>query len=610
MDSRIDIIMNDRSERIDAVIGTIGATVIKCNRGGNAPILFARKSEYRIIETFGKPGPGNEHVWDILEYNKNYPIWVSAPSKNGRFGGVLISDTGITSLPAGLLSNTSIDFSSIEVEHTVGFGDGTQILYSVTLPSALFTNYIPGSIDIRVDNNSTNVSATTADPEILTTTPDVGSGTLTKSTRVLEFTFTTPPAAGQKITCTYRLNLSSSNNYMLLVNKYPQADDLQITAINSNVNNSIDITLRKPNILTGEMTNTADSPYTASIDPEQKNGFGQYVYAEKVFEENDYIVCKVNPNAVWSGFTDVNTPVNFSGGLRGTTDDTDVINAYNQFKDKNKYPVSIFFDLTASSGVALKFDELRKNHQKYSTYLLATPNATKQNIITHRTTTNVSNRGVKYYAGWAEVINTYGPINFVSPLLGRIASNHADMHVVYNALQVADINENNLGGQIGGGVVRMLQNFSENDIIDLESNQVNPIIMHPYFGLMVVRDRTSLKGPTSDYSFGGHSRLADYIIENAVSVLEYQKSKPNDFEHRMLVKNRIEAILSPLLIPPRNYLREGVVICDETNNTNNVMARNEFVVEVIIKFTPFSNRIKFYFTNLNQTTSVQEYLGG
>ena len=110
----------------------------------------------------------------------------------------------------------------------------------------------------------------------------------------------------------------------------------------------------------------------------------------------------------------------------------------------------------------------------------------------------------------------------------------------------------------------------------------------------------------SDYASIGHTRLADYLIDNIINkVLPYQLFKLNDTDHRARVKSQIDTIISPITANPFNLLSEFVVKCDEENNNAEVLSREEFVVSVAIKFTPFGKWIKLFFTNTAQGVSVE-----
>jgi hypothetical protein len=194
--------------------------------------------------------------------------------------------------------------------------------------------------------------------------------------------------------------------------------------------------------------------------------------------------------------------------------------------------------------------------------------------------------------------------------MGRVATKHAQMYDVFNGLAPSWIDENGHGGQLGGNIIEMAYDPSETQKQTLsEDNQINPIEFNTQYGVMITAQRTSLTS-LSDYSYINHSRTADYIILNVErQVLPYQITKLNDADHRNRARIKGDAIVSPLAGAPYNLLRSYAIKCDSENNTNQVLNRREFVFEIAVKFTPTSESIRFIFTNVDQTTSVEEVFG-
>jgi len=216
-------------------------------------------------------------------------------------------------------------------------------------------------------------------------------------------------------------------------------------------------------------------------------------------------------------------------------------------------------------------------------------------------------KGIAFYWGHGKIKNTYtGEFN-ASTLMGRVALRLADMNDVFNGLAPAFYNENGRhGGQLGSGIVEMFYDANETQQQLLADARINPIIVHPSFGTVIVRERTS-QSLQSDYASIGHTRLRDYLIRNIIEqALPYQLYKLNDVDHRARVSSQIDKIIEPVASEPFNLLREYIVKCDGENNNDDVMAREEFVVSVAIKFTKFSKKIYLYFTNSAQGTDVSE----
>ncbi len=604
MSDLITVIQSDRSATVSTSVGSTGATVIKAIKGGDQPVLFQPKSRKRIVDYFGTPDVGNEAVADVISYNDKYPIWVSAPSTAGKYGGVLVTKTGTKSFIGGKNSKT-IDFSEIENVETVETADGLKTEFTFVIND--FANYINQSVDILVNGTTINVSASDAEPEILTTTPDIGAGTFTRATGALSFTFDTAPAQGDIISVSYNTD-KSTTAYFAIFNKNAQADDLKIK-ITTATNSAGDFTI---NLYKKEFGSTTYSmiqgfPKVASVVENRKNGYQQNIYLPVLFEDSDYITVIVNENLDFSTFTEDTTQISFAGGTRGTTASAQLAVGWNYFQNTSTYAADIFFDTTADTTIPPIFETLRNSYQKRSFYIFPTTNVTSSAAITAMTGIIPDNKGLACYWGWAKVLNQYTGGTITSSLMGRRALRLADMYDVFNGLAPAWYNEDGThGGQLGSGIVEMFYDATESEQTLLENARINPTIIHPVFGCVLTRERTC-QSLQSDYSSIGHTRLADYLIKNILEdALPYQLFKLNDFTHRQRVKSQIEKIISPTAAEPYNLLRDYIVKCDDENNNDEVLAREEFVVSIAIKFTPFSHYITIYFINTEQGTEVSE----
>lgn len=598
----IQVIENDKSQTVATIIGATAATVIKAKKGSNTPVLFQAKSSSRILDYFGIPDVGSEGIDDVLTYNSKYPIWVSAPSTGGKYGGVLLTRTGTIPFVGGKAS-TAIDFSAIENTELAATMDGAATEVSFTISD--YQHYVNQSINLTVNGTTINVTASNAEPEILTTTPDVGAGTYTRATGALTFTFDAAPSENTIVNVVYTVD-RSTDAYCALFNKNPQADDLQIK-VSATSASSFTVDLQKKPVGSTTFSTLAGFPKTASIVAGTKDGFGNVIYFPTLFANSDYIVPVTNTALVFDQFTADTTYKAFAGGVRGTTSAVELAAGWEFFKQTNKYAADIFFDTTSDTTIPALFQTLRTSYQKRSYYIYNMANTDYASAITASTSIMTDNKGIAFYWGWGKIQNTYtGDLN-ASSLQGRRALRLADMYDVFNGLAPAWYNENGThGGQLGSGIVEMFYDADDDAQKLLEAARLNPTVFHPTFGVVLTRERTS-QSMMSDYASISHTRLADYLIKNIIiNALPYQSYKLNDFSHRSKVKAQIESIINPTVAEPFNLLRDYICKCDEENNNDDVLAREEFVVAVAIKFTPMSKYIKLYFTNSAQGSDVKE----
>jgi hypothetical protein len=597
MSWRTTVLFDNRSGKSLPSAGAgIGATVIRATRGTLEPTYFSIGETQKMVNIFGLPTKNNPELLEALEYNNSYPIWVSAPSTNGSKGAVSFGPSGSSSLGFGIRTAPTT-LAAVEAIVPVALGDGVATSFGITIPG--FANYVNQSIDVLVDGVSVNITATDADPEVLTGT-DV-SGTYDRTTGALDLTFVTEPAEGSVIQAVYTVDLSAE--YGILLGKSDAAEYVAVQITEDAEIFSAKVFLKNT---VGSWVEVDDSPIEFSLSETVEDGFGVNIFIDNAFKDHDFIVPITAGGADYSAFTADISPVGLTGGTRGDeVSGATLAVGYDQFQSIRKYSVDVFFDATADDSIPAKFSTLRSSYHKYSKFLLPTPMQSETDTIGW--TLPVQDRGVAFFYGWFEMRNLYNNTgNIVSTPMGDVAKNVADIVVqAFGGLAPAWINENGMGGQLTSGrMVKSIYDPDESQLKLLDEARINPIVLDPNYGPMITSRRTSAAG-LSDYSFIDYSGLIDYAVKNIVEqVLPYQIVKLNDDIHRNIVVNKTNSILQPMTVAPRNVIREYAIKCDGENNNDAVLAREEFRLDVFIKITPKSRTIVFTFVNQPQGVDI------
>lgn len=600
---RISILTKNNSASVIPVTNTIGATVIRSLRGTEKPILLYPGEEKRALELFGTPSASYPDLFEVLQYIQKYPCWVSAPIKNGKQGGVLITKTGSEALISGLSSAqfASLDFAAIPVIEALGVGDDAQKTF--TLSIADDTNYVHQSIDITVNGTSLAVTATDADPEVLSGTGLDSGCSYNRSTGLLTIVFASAPAAGALIKATYDVD-RSADAYAIMLDRSSTSDWLS-TQIVSTGTSLLTISLFKIES-DGTYSEIQNSPYKVSLVVGAKDGFGANIYINDVFTDNDYVETKVNSALAWSTFTDDTTKTDFNGGLRGDAITiTELTAGWAYFQSASSYPAKVFFDITCDGGIPALFNTMRTTYQKYSRYLLPLPNANYSSTVATKAGYSINNDGLAFYYGWFKISDVYNNSFAFSNLIGRVAVKHADILAIgFGAYSPSWLDENGMGGQLGSGIISSVYNLTETQLQALDTAQINPIVFDSTYGVMIVSDRTAAT-TLSDYSYIPHVGLRDYIVENVVNqALPRQITKLNDDFHRTQVYQMVKSILSTTSA----LLEDFVIKCDRENNNDTVRQQRKFVLQVAVKFITFSQQIVFEFINTPQGVNVKDQL--
>lgn len=616
MSYRVTTTFKDYSDAINAYVGAVQGSVIKAGKGPNIPSFFEKGSIQKVLNTFGYPSSTYPGIQDAIDAIQQSGIWLASPTgANAKYGGVLVTTAGTVALTKGLTSK-SVTFSAIPWQGAVGTGDGSTTVFSVTLPD--YADYVNQSIDIEVGGVSIEVTATDAEPEVLSGT-GLTSGSYTRATGALELTFSSAPTTGDAIVATYTVD-KSDIAYMALLDAYPQTDDLKVkltmqTKLEdvSGVETAVDTGIWSMNIyrldLEGVYTEIQNSPIQISATTNKKNDAGQNVYATTVLDESLLFYPVVNTALTYSISTDDSTPVLLVGGSRGdAVSGSDFATIYTTyFSDGGQYPVNIFFDSTGESEVATAFETLRGTYQTRARYLLPVANQSATSTLADVTSArnSVKDRGIYYYAlTWGTHRDLYQGQNFVCSNMGLVAQKHvSSINYNYGAGSVMWLDDvNGVGGQLGSGIVKLSYNATETQLQAFDQAHINPVVMDPLYGPTIKSQRTTYQG-TGDYTYIPHSSLADSIISLIeTQVIPPQIGKPNDAIHRQRVWAQTNALMQ--IVDP--YLSEWVVLCSSDNNPDSILTARKFVLTIGVKYTPTSEFIDLIFVNGPQGLSITE----
>ena len=609
---RIKTIFDNRSQKSIPSAGTgLGATVIQSTRGAKKPVFFAQGETAKILNLFGVPTTKNPELLEAIEYNKSYPMYISAPSNLGKSAAVLFGPTGSSVLGDAINTQITNDLANLSLYSKLS-----------SISDSEFTGELGQIDDIILDGSSVIQTLNlTVDgvKEIITLTESEGvysiagdnltSGTLTLASGVISLEFSTGTTSGSVIEVEYAIDVSSS--FGILALKGPSDESYlraKFTAITVNDLDAFEMALQIKNIK-GVFVDSVESPITFSLDPDHENGYGENIYIDNVFEDSSFFIPITQNGADFSAFTDDSSYSPFENGYRGGEfGSLEIAEGYTYFESPRIYPVDVFFDATQDETVPAIYSNLRENFQKYSRFILPVPKMSVADAILW--TMPVSNRGISFYYGYFYLMNLYGSIPKILGIpIGEVAKKHADIMLnAFGGLAPAWFDENNMGGQLTGGrILETIYDPSEDQLKALDEARINPIILNSSVGALIVSRRTSLSGSLSDWSFIDYSGAMDYIIKNVSTlVLPFQIVKMNDSNHRTIVRSKTEAILQPMTVNPINVVREFMIKCDSKNNSDEVLSREEFKLDLAVKFTPKARTIIFTFINTPQGSKVSE----
>jgi phage tail sheath protein FI len=156
------------------------------------------------------------------------------------------------------------------------------------------------------------------------------------------------------------------------------------------------------------------------------------------------------------------------------------------------------------------------------------------------------------------------------------------------------------------GAVKLSFNPTKAERDQLYKARINPVVNFPGQGVVLFGDKTALSKPSAFDRI--NVRRLFLLLEKAISTAaKFQLFEFNDEFTRAQFRNLVEPFLRD--IQGRRGITDFSVVADGTNNTNDVIDRNEFVADIFIKPNRSINFISLNFVAVRTGVSFSE-VGG
>ena len=303
--------------------------------------------------------------------------------------------------------------------------------------------------------------------------------------------------------------------------------------------------------------------------------------------------------------------LSLSGGVDSSPTGGAVAAGYELFVNDEIYDISLVptGDLTGANArsVVNNLAEVRKDCVVFISpeYADVQPNqsdSTKTTNVTGFRTTDLTNLSSSYAvmdSGWKYQYDRYNDVYRWIPLNGDIAGLCARTDFVADAwFSPAGLNR----GQIKN-VVKLAFNPNKSQRDILYKAGVNPVISSPGTGTILFGDKTLLSRPSAFDRI--NVRRLFIVLEKAIAIAaKSQLFEFNDEFSRAQFRNLVEPFLRD--VRGRRGLTDFKVVCDTTNNTPEVIDRNEFVADIYVKPARSINFITLNFIATRTGISFEE----
>ena len=356
-------------------------------------------------------------------------------------------------------------------------------------------------------------------------------------------------------------------------------------------------------------------------------------YADVIFRESNYIYWTDHISAGSNWGTDTTStytvvhPITIDS-LTGGTDDHAVTAgelelAYDKFADTESQDINLVIGgkgggagdtaATQDTHVTMITDlvETRKDCVGFvSPYRSATVGVATSSATAARAVNNVktafdlcpASSYMVFDSAYKYMYDKYNDVYRFVPLCGDTAG------LCANTDSVADPWFSPAGYNRGGvrGAIKLSFNPKKSERDILYQARVNPVVNFPGQGVTLFGDKTSLAKPSAFDRI--NVRRLFLVLEKAIATAaKFQLFEFNDEFTRAQFRNLVEPFLRD--VQGRRGITDFKVKCDSTNNTGEVIDRNEFVGEIFVKPNRSINFITLNFVATRTGVSFDE-VGG
>jgi phage tail sheath protein FI len=318
--------------------------------------------------------------------------------------------------------------------------------------------------------------------------------------------------------------------------------------------------------------------------------------------------------AAGTTFTAVDVPSSesLSGGVDGSTSTVGQIKtAYEKFNDADTVDLGLI--IAGPSGSTTHVENLITiAENRKDCVVFASPqrsdvvNVSNSNTQTANVTAFFdgirSSSYVVFDSGYKYGYDRYNDVYRYVPLNGDIAGLAARTDILADAwYSPAGLNRG-----VVRGAAKLAYNPTKVQRDDLYASRVNPVATFSGQGTILFGDKTGLSSPSAFDRI--NVRRLFITLEKAISTAsKFQLFEFNDEFTRANFRNIVEPFLRE--VQGRRGITDFLVVCDETNNTGDVIDRNEFVAEIFVKPARSINFITLSFVATRTGVSFEEVAG-
>ena len=302
------------------------------------------------------------------------------------------------------------------------------------------------------------------------------------------------------------------------------------------------------------------------------------------------------------------TTVELSGGVDGTISSANVATAYDLFDNAESVDISLVVAGPADSAVVSNLTSMAESRKDVVVFL-SPPKSNVVDASGSETTNAIAYRNgltsSSYLVmdnNWKYQYDKYNDVYRWIPLNGDIAG------LCARTDQERDpwYSPGGLNRGVIKNVIKLAYNPTKTERDDLYQKGINPVISFQGEGTVLFGDKTLLAKPSAFDRI--NVRRLFIVLEKSIA----RAARTSLFEFNdQFTRAQFVSLVEPFLrdVQGRRGITDFRVVCDESNNTGEVIDRNEFVGDIYIKPARSINFIQLNFVAVRTGVSFDEVVG-
>ena len=303
-----------------------------------------------------------------------------------------------------------------------------------------------------------------------------------------------------------------------------------------------------------------------------------------------------------------NVTISLIGGVDGTVSTANVVTAYDEFDNADSVDISLVVSGPADATVVTSLISMAETRKDCLVFLSPTKANCVDNagdevtdIKTYRDTLTSTSYAV-LDSNWKYQYDKYNDVYRWVPLNGDIAGLCARTDLERDPW----FSPGGLNRGIIKNAIKLAWNPTKTNRDDLYVKGINPVVTFQGEGIVLFGDKTLLSKPSAFDRI--NVRRLFIVLEKALArAARFSLFEFND----QFTRAQFVALVEPFLrdVQGRRGIYDFRVVCDESNNTPEVVDRNEFVGDIYIKPARSINFIQLNFVAVRTGVSFDEVVG-